>query len=101
MQITFTARHFEMTDGQRRHAEQELNRLNRYIDHILSAEVIIVHEKHGYQVELNWGVDGTILTSKDEDAELFVAVDKAAAKLERQLKKRNDKLHDHHPKGTV
>lgn len=97
MQITFTARHFELTDGQRRHAEQELTRLNRYISNILSAEVIIVHEKHGYQVELNWGVDGSILTSKDED----VAVDKAAEKMERQLKKRNDKLHDHHPKGTV
>ena len=63
--------------------------------------MIIAHEKHGYEVELNWGVDGTIITSKDEDAELFAAVDKAAVKMERQLKKRNEKLHDHHPKGSV
>lgn len=30
MHITFTARHFESTENQKRHAEQELTRLNRY-----------------------------------------------------------------------
>jgi putative sigma-54 modulation protein len=95
MQITITARHCELDEAYKHHAEQEILRLTRYIDQILNAGLIIVQEKYRYTAELNIHIDGATLTSKEEDPEMYVALDKAAAKMERQLKKFNAKLHDH------
>ena len=46
-------------------------------------------------VELNVHVGGHILTSKEEDAEAYAALDQVVNKMESQLKKHNGKLHDH------
>ena len=95
MQKTMTARHCELADAYKQHADREMDRLNRYSDNILSADLIVSQEKYRYMVELNVHVGGQILTSKEEDAEAYTALDHAVNKMESQLKKHNGKLHDH------
>lgn len=95
MQKTMTARHCELAEAYKQHADREMDRLNRYSDNILSADLVISQEKYRYMVELNVHVGGHILTSREEDAEAYTALDQAVNKMESQLKKYNGKLHDH------
>lgn len=95
MQINITARHFELAEAHKDHAERAIKRLTRYYDNIISASLILTLEKYRYNGELNIQVDGATLTSKEEAAELYPAIDLAAGKMERQLKKYNSKLHNH------
>lgn len=98
MQINITARHFELAETHRSHADQVIKKLNRYLDHIINADLILTLEKYRYTAELNIQVDGALLTSKEEAAELYLALDQAAEKMERQLKKHKEKLRDHRVK---
>ncbi len=95
MQKTMTARHCDLADPYKEHADREMDRLNRYGDNIISADLIVSLEKYRFMVELNVHVGGQILTSREEDAEAYTALDQAVNKMETQLKKRNGKLHDH------
>lgn len=95
MQITITARHFDMAEAHKNHAEQELRKLNRYFDQIISADLTLTHEKYRYLAELNIQVDGAVLTSKEEAPEIKAAIDLTAVKMERQLKKHKEKIQDH------
>lgn len=95
MQKSMTVRHCELAEDYKQHADREINRLNRYSDNILSADLIVSQEKYRYLVELNVHVGGHILTSKEESAEAYTALDQAVNKMESQLKKHNGKLHDH------
>ena len=95
MQKSMTARHCELADAYKEHADREIDRLNRYSDNILSADLIVSQEKYRYMVELNVHVGGHVLTSKEENAEAYTALDQAVNKMESQLKKYNGKLHDH------
>ena len=101
MQINITARHFELAEAHKNHAEEAIKRLTRYFDHIIGAKLILTLEKYRYNAELNMQVDGAVLTSKEEAAELYPAIDQAAGKMERQLKKYNSKLHNHRVKREV
>ncbi len=98
MQISITARHFELAYSHKRHAEDQLVRLGKYVENIINADLSLTLEKYRYTAELNMQINGAMLASKDESAELFPAIDQAAEKMSRQLKKHNAKLHDHRVK---
>ena len=98
MQISITARHFELADSQKSHAEDQLKRLNRFVENIIIADLTITLEKYRYTAELNMQIDGAMLASKEEAVELLPAIDHAADKMSRQLKKYNAKLRDHRVK---
>ena len=98
MQISITVRHFELADSHKSHAEDQLKRLGRFVENIINADLIITLEKYRYKAELNMQIDGAMLASKEEAAELFPAIDHAAEKMSRQLKKYNAKLHNHRVK---
>jgi len=95
MQITMTARHCDLTEAHKEHAEQEIGHLDRYSDHILGTDLIVSQEKYRFTAELIVHVEGGTLTSKEEEADMYAALGQAIQKMERQLKKHNSKLHDY------
>ena len=95
MQIRMTARHCNLTEAHKEHAEQEIGHLDRYSDHILSTDLIVSKEKYRFTAELIVHVEGGTLTSKEEEADTYAALGQAIQKMERQLKKHNSKLHDY------
>ncbi|MBT5872851.1 MAG: ribosome-associated translation inhibitor RaiA [Candidatus Latescibacteria bacterium] len=98
MQISITARHFELAQSHKSHAEEQLKRLSRFVENIINADLTVTLEKYRYTAEMNIKVGGAMLVSKEEAAELFPAIDNAADKMARQLKKHNAKLHNHRVK---
>jgi putative sigma-54 modulation protein len=94
MEIRISARHFELTDNLRNFAEEEIRRLEKYYDNIISAELTMSVEKSRQLAELSVKVYGTLLTAKAKTFDMYPAVEQAVTKMETQIKKYKGKLRD-------
>ena len=99
MQITITARHFDLTDAIRDHIESELERLERYFDHIISAQFILKLEKDRNYAEVILHVPKNDFKTEAVDDNMYLAIDGAIEKVEKQIKKLKGKWDDHKKKS--
>ena len=93
MPLNITARHVELTDEDRRHINNKVERFRKLAvgDRISVLDVIIDSQKNLYSVEVvvkasRFGATGTVTKG-----DLRAAIDDAMAKVERQLRKQLDK----------
>ncbi len=96
MKITVTSRHFKAHASLNEYAEAAVERLTRYYDGILKAEVILHFEKARNSeklAEINLSVYNAVLTGEAASPDFFRSIDLAAAKLTTQLKKYKERLH--------
>ncbi len=99
MQITITARHFDLTNAIRDFIEQSCEKLSRYFDHIISIHVILTLENMRNHVEMNLHASKFNIQSESEEMDMYIAVEAAIEKMEVQLKKLKDKVTDHQKKS--
>jgi len=92
MEITTTARHFELTPAVREHGEKRLQKLTRYFDRISKVNVVLIREKHRQIAEITLHVNGSDLVSREESNDLFLSIDRAVESLERQIKRHKERL---------
>ena len=98
MQITITARHFELTTSVKEYAEKEIRGLKKYFEQIMIADMILRVEKNRNVVELNIKVKKLNLISKASQKDMYTAIDNAVKKVEKQIKRYIGKLQRHHKK---
>lgn len=94
MKIEITARNFKLGNGLKIYIENEINSLEKHYDRILDCQVILEKVKNDSIAELILRVYGKNLVTKDTSEDMFKAVDGAAEKLRRRLKKYKQKLKD-------
>jgi putative sigma-54 modulation protein len=97
MNIKFTARHFRPRASVKQHALDEVRRLGRFYDGIVSAEVILSFERATNSVktaEINLSVFGAVLAAKERSEDYIKSIDLACEKLSLRLKKYKSKLRD-------
>lgn len=92
MNISTTARHYELPPALKDYAEQKVENLKRYFDHIVNARIVFSLEKYRHRVEITIHVNGKDLVSFDESDDMYTSVDRSTEKLERQLRKYKDKI---------
>jgi putative sigma-54 modulation protein len=96
MDISMTARHFELNDSLREHVQSRFSRLDRYNQRASRVEVTLTEEKRQKRVEARAAVDGDIDIHAEAVAEDFrSAVNRVSDKLVRQLKRRQERRRDH------
>jgi len=88
MQITITARHFELTDPIKDYADSAMRGLKRYFDNIIVAEMILRIEKNRNIAELNLSVKKVNLLLRLTEQDMYTAIDSVIRKIERQIKNR-------------
>ncbi len=101
MNISITARHFKAHESLREYAFQEIQKLEKYYDGIISAEIIFSYEKAQNSiknVELIVAVQGTVLKALDKSDDYAKSLDMAIDKMESQIKKYKDKHHQKNKK---
>ena len=91
MQVFVTFRHIQATAALRRHAETKIDKLLKYLHRPIDAHVILSVDKHRHSAEIILNADHLTLTSTEETADLYSAIDLAVGKLERQVKKQATK----------
>ena len=95
MQITTTARHFELTPALKDHIEDRLTRLTRYFDQLIRSHVTLSVQKHEHLAEIAMHGNGVDFNGHGKSEDMYVSVDLAVEKLERQLKKYKEKIRNH------
>ncbi|HEX4575190.1 MAG TPA: HPF/RaiA family ribosome-associated protein [Gemmatimonadales bacterium] len=99
MRITITARHTAVPDELRRRARALLERLTKLASRSPDAQVIFVedHGRPAVEVRLHAG-RGTLHVGTADAADLRTALDRAAAKVRRQLDKAPGRRRAAHPR---
>ena len=92
MKISVTFRNVDGEDWQKEYVEERLGKLKKYIDNPVDARVILSVEKFRSTAEINLMADGLNIYSTEEDKDMHLAIDNAIEKIERQLKKRKEKV---------
>ena len=92
MNISTTARQYDLAPALKDYAEGKVQHLKRYFDHIVNAHVVFSLEKYRHKVEITLHVNGKDFVSEEESDDMYVSVDRSIDKLERQLKRHKDKI---------
>lgn len=92
MKISVTCRNAEGEDWQKEYVQERLKKLEKYIDNPVEARVILSVEKFRNTAEINLMANGLNLNAKEEEKDMHAAIDNAIEKIERQLKKRKEKI---------
>jgi len=95
MKTTVTGRHIEVTPALKAYVEERINHLARYSNQATEASVILTVEKYRHQADVTVNVNGTVVQATGETSEMYASIDQAVEKIERQIKKLKDRLHDH------
>ncbi|MCA1628860.1 MAG: ribosome-associated translation inhibitor RaiA [Acidobacteria bacterium] len=95
MEFEYTGRHVDVTPTLRRHVEEHFSKLDHIFDDATArAHIIIEVEKnrHMGEVLLHWR--GETMTARDVNADMYQALTRAIAKIEKQAVKLKRKLID-------
>ncbi|MBI3333034.1 MAG: ribosome-associated translation inhibitor RaiA [Candidatus Omnitrophica bacterium] len=92
MKITVTARHVELPDWVQELLKSKVEKLERFGHTLLQAHAIFGREKYLYTAELTLSTKGANLVGKAKHAtDLLTCMEEALSKLERQLKRLQEK----------
>ena len=101
MKVKIEERHMEQSDPLREYAITKAENLRKFFDGIISVEVTMDVEKERRMVTVFAHlINKKIVKASAESDDMYVSIDSAMDKLERQLKKFNEKLKDKH-KGEI
>lgn len=99
MQLTLTGRNLEITEALRRYAEEKVLRLQKFVDQITSAHIILSIEKHRQIAEVTLRVRDLTIRGEESSDDLYCAIDLVAGKIERQILRYKEKIVGHSGRG--
>lgn len=97
--IQITGRHLEITDSMKDYAIEKISKVERIMNRIIDVNVIMDIQKMDHRVEIILKAGNTKITSSAATNDMYVSIDLAVDKLERQVLRYKSKLQDHHAKG--
>ena len=90
--VSVTFRHMDSTAALKEYAENKLQRIGKYFNRPLAAHVILSVDAKLQQVaEVELHTHGDEIHGKEENGDLYAAIDLVVDKIERQIKKHKDK----------
>lgn len=95
MQYSVTFRHMEPSDTLKEYSHDKLLRLEKYLDAVIDAEVVMTVEKFRHKAEVLVSSDGLKIKAEEETEDMYSAIDMVVDKLEKQIKRHREKLKDH------
>jgi putative sigma-54 modulation protein len=98
MNVSVTARHFELTPDLKEHAESRLGKLHKFQDGLMKATVVLEIEKYRNLAEIS--VHGRLgdYSGKAIAEQMPIAIDQAYEKVEKQIR-RTTRKHQAHRNG--
>ncbi len=94
MQISVTFRHIEPSEALKNYVTDRLQKFKRYLDGPVDAHVVLGLEKFRHLADVTIDSNGRIIKGREENADMYAAIDLVMDKIDMQLKKLRDKLRD-------
>jgi putative sigma-54 modulation protein len=92
MQISVTFRQIEPSEALKNYVTDRLNKFKRYLDEPVDAHVVLGLEKFRHLADVTIDNNGRIIKGKEENTDMYAAIDLVMDKIDMQLKKFRDKL---------
>lgn len=92
MQITVKGKNVDVTDALKRYAEKRIDKIVRFYDNIISADVLLSTERNWHIVEVTVYGSGFVLRGEERTNDMYASIDKVLEKLEKQIKKEKGKM---------
>ena len=91
MKLTVTGRKIEITDGINTHLNDKMNKTIADLGEAADVHVALAVEKQRHFAEVIVKTKGFTLHSQEETNDLYVSMDKALVKMEKQIRKHKEK----------
>ncbi len=91
MQISVTFRQIEPTDALKNYVTDRLSKFKRYLEGPVEAHVVLGLEKFRHLADVTIDSNGRIIKGKEENTDMYAAIDLVMDKIDMQLKKFRDK----------
>ncbi len=95
MELEITVRHHELPDRIKNYATEEVKKLEKIFDKIVTAKMILDKQKEGEIVELAIHITGKDLVAKKTGDEITKLIDSVVDTIARQLKRYKGKRNSH------
>ncbi len=92
MRLSVKGRNLEITEPLRRYAEEKVQRLTKYLEHIVTANVVLAVEKHRQIAEVTLRVRDLTIRAEESTGDLYSAIDLVTEKLERQILRYKERI---------
>lgn len=86
MEVAFTFRHVESSEGVKNYAREKLSRLQKYVRAPLTGEVVLSHERHLHRVEVTLNAGANHYAGAHESGDMYASIDLVVDKLDRQMR---------------
>jgi putative sigma-54 modulation protein len=105
MNLTISGHHLEVTPALREYVVNKLDRVTRHFDQVVDISVLLTVEKQKekerrQKAEVNLHVKGRDIYVEHSSEDLYAAIDTLMDKLDRQVMRHKDRLHDHNHEGV-
>ena len=95
MQLDISGKNIEVSDSLRDYVAEKVERVDRHIDNVRDAHVVLTVEKYRNFAEINLNANGTTLHADAEDKDMYAAIDAMADKIDRQARRFQGKAKEH------
>lgn len=95
METLFTFRNLKASEALKTHTLDKLDKISKYLIKPTKAHIIFNVERFNHRVEVTLNANGKQYVSHEKSEDMYTSIDKAVAKLERQLKKYKEQLKEH------
>jgi putative sigma-54 modulation protein len=101
MNLTISGHHLEVSPALREYVVNKLDRVTRHFDQVVDVNVLLTVEKQKekerrQKAEVTLHVKGRDIFVEHASEDLYAAIDTLMDKLDRQVMRHKDRLHDHH-----
>jgi len=94
MQISVTFRQMEPSEALKTYVTDRLKKMKRYLDAPLEAHVVLGLEKFRHLADVTINSNGRIVKGREENTDMYAAIDLVMDKIDMQLRKWREKTRD-------
>jgi putative sigma-54 modulation protein len=97
--ITVTGRNVLVTDAMKDYALEKISKIEKFSNRIIDIAVIMDVQKLEHRVDVIIKIDHTKIRSSASSTDMYASIDKAADRIQTQLRRYKQRLNEHHAKG--
>ena len=87
MQISMTFRHMEPTDAMKEHITEKVNRVKKYLQGPIEANVVLSMERYIQACDITINSGGHTYKGHEETDDMYTSLDRVMDKIQRQIDK--------------
>ena len=95
MQLHISGHHLDITSAIKQHTNEKLSKIKHHFDNVMNVNMILEVQKDVQMAEATIHLSGADLFAKAQSSDMYVSIDQLINKLDSQIIKHKEKLHNH------